>query len=318
MNFTKNGLFGFVIGDALGVPVEFMSRENLDRNKVTDMIGFGSHSQPEGTWSDDTSMTIATMDSISKNNCIDYDDIMKNFASWYQKAEYTATDKLFDIGISTRNAINKYVYGIPATSCGGIEIYTNGNGSLMRMLPFALYLFKSNLSREEEVRIIKNASSLTHAHEISVLGCLIYVDYLKLLMQGYDKEKAYDELKNIKYDDYFEFMTIAKYSRILNDDLKNFHRDDIKSTGYVIDTLEASIWCTLKSNNYEEAILKAVNLGDDTDTVGAITGSINGILYGYESIPKKWIDILKKKDYIESLCESYTNALTNIGMKNKI
>lgn len=305
----KSGIIGFSVGDALGVPVEFLNRKTLQRNPVKEMIGYGSHPVPEGTWSDDTSLMIAAMDSINICNGINYDDIMYRFTEWVDKAKYTATDKLFDIGISSSNAIQNYKQGIAAENCGMKGFNENGNGSLMRILPFVYYAYLKKLSREERIYLINTASSLTHAHEISKLGCNIYCDYIILLLNGYSKKEAFDMLKELDYSSYFSNSAISVYSNILSGKLENLNINDIKSSGYVVDSLEASIWCTLKNTSYETAVESAVNLGNDTDTIGAITGSLNGIIYGEKNIPQRWLEKMKKLDYLENLTDEFLQKL---------
>ena len=311
-----DGIIGFAIGDALGVPVEFLSRNKLKQINVKDMLEYGTHNQPIGTWSDDTSTTIAVMDSIIDCKEINYDDMMSKFCSWYADSKYTATNCVFDIGISTSEGIMNYLKGKTATKCGPDGVRQNGNGSLMRMYPIAVYLLNNNLTDEEEVEIINNYSSMTHGHEISKLGCKIYSDYIKELVNTKSKEEAYLSLLNKDYTKYYSSETIDTYKRILNGELPKLREEEISSSGFVVHSLEASIWCTLTSNNYEEAVLKAVNLGDDTDTVGAITGSINGLIYGLDSIRNEWKMNLKKLDYLCNLSKEYSNTLINIKKKS--
>ena len=305
----ESGIIGFVIGDAFGVPFEFLSSESLKNNNIIDMGGYKSHNVPEGTWSDDTSLMIAAMDSIQENGTINFKDIMYKFTEWIDYAKYTSTDKLFDIGMSTSMAIANFKKGVEATNCGTRGLYENGNGSLMRILPFVYYLKYSDYSEKERTTLINQASSLTHAHEISCLGCKIYADYVTLLLDGIDKLKALELLKQIDYSKYYSSESLKCYERILKGDLKSLSIDEIKSSGYVVDSLEASIWCTLKSNTYEEAVVTAVNLGEDTDTIGAITGSINGIIYGKNSIPERWLNKLRRKEYLESLTNLFINNI---------
>lgn len=307
----KAGIIGFAVGDALGVPVEFLNRDLLQRRPLKEMIGYGSHRVPEGTWSDDTSLMIAAMDSIKEKGEVDFEDIMHKFTEWANYAKYTATDELFDIGISTSKAISNFKRGEKAINCGTKGINENGNGSLMRILPFVYYLKFSNFSDEEKTILINQASSLTHAHEISRLGCKIYADYVTLLLDGVDKVKALDLLKEINYDKYYSNDSIKVYQRILKSDLKSLEMDQIRSSGYVVDSLEASLWCTVKSDNYEDAVIRAVNLGEDTDTIGAITGSINGVIYGEGSIPERWLSILKKRAYLENLSDEFIKSINN-------
>ncbi len=307
-----SGILGFIIGDAMGVPLEFTDRNK--KNPVRDMEGYGSHRVPEGTWSDDTSMTIATIDSIIKEQTINYQDIMNNFVSWAIDSKYTATDKVFDIGLTTNKALRKYrKYNIDPIKCGSGEIYENGNGSLMRILPIVYYLNKLNLSDDQKTQIINDSSSLTHSHEISKMGCKIYFDYIEgLINNQFDKFKAYNYIKTIDYSKYYSFETIEKYTRILEDDISKFKSDSIKSSGYVVSTLESSLWTVLTTNSYEDAIIKAINLGDDTDTIGAITGSLAGMIYRYKSFPKRWTEKLKKRDYLIDLAIKFAKTLESI------
>lgn len=319
MGVVADGLIGFAVADALGVPVEFCGRTYLEKNPVSNMLEFGTHNVPKGTWSDDTSMTIATIDSIIQKNNIDINDIMIKFVDWYKNANYTATGELFDIGRTTQKAITKYLYfNVPANKCGGLNINDNGNGSLMRMFPIAIYLFYNKLSIDTELNIINNVSSITHGHEISRLGCLIYSNYIKLLLSGYDKESAFKMLSLFPYEKYYSDESIAVYNRILSGNLLKLSVNEIKSSGYIVDTLEASIWCTLKCNNYEDSVIKAINLGNDTDTIGAITGSINGIIYHVDTIPKQWINNLKRKEYLYELASNFEDKIIHIDHLEKI
>ena len=307
MSVVKNSLVGFAVGDAMGVPLEFEHREKLLEKPVTTMTGYGSYSVPEGVWSDDTSMTLATMDSIIEKNGIDYNDMANRFLNWINNAEYTATNEVFDIGISTRQALLRFdEKKIEATNCGGKNEYENGNGSLMRMLPIALYCFYKN---EDIYDIVKNTSSITHAHEISVMGCYIYVNYVVNILNGIDKFTSYNMIKKLDYQKYFNEDTITTYHSILVDNIESYPIDYIKSTGYIKDTLDTVFWVILNSNSYKEAIIGAINMGGDTDTIGAITGSIAGILYGFEAIPHKWLQKMKRLDYLENMAQKLDNVL---------
>lgn len=312
----RAGILGFVVGDALGVPIEFLDRKVLEGNIVKNMIGYGSHKVPKGTWSDDTSLMIATMDSIKETNNIDFDDIMQKYNEWLNFAKYTATNEVFDVGISTRNAIMNFCDGKAAINCGAKGIRENGNGSLMRMLPFVYYLNSDVFYEDEKTMLINDASSITHAHEISKLGCRIYCDYLLLLLDGVDKINALEMLKENNYNKYYSKSSIKEYDRILKGDLKTLDISQIKSSGYVVHSLEASLWCTVTNNNFEDAVITAVNLGYDTDTIGAITGSINGIIYGRDAIPERWLNKIRKIDYIEELSDQFINAI-NYQNKDK-
>ena len=306
MNKIIDGIIGFAIGDSIGVPVEFKSREELKVNPVTDMIGNGTYNMPVGSWSDDTSMTLATLDSIIENKDINTNDITDKFLKWYRKNEYTPTGKTFDIGDTTLKALTKYELKLDeAKNCGGTDKYDNGNGSLMRMLPISYYIYYKNIENDFEIyNIVKDVSSITHAHEISILGCYIYVKYVLELLNGNSKEKAYSNIKNLNYT-FFKKESIETYDRILKQDISKLEEQEISSQGYIVSTLEAVLWLFLNSTNYNETILKAVNLGNDTDTVGAITGSLLGLYYGIDNIKEEWKNKILKYNYITDLCNKF-------------
>lgn len=302
---SKNGIIGFAIGDAMGVPVEFCIREKLMQNPLTEMVGFGSHDVPKGSWSDDTSMTLATMDSIIEKKEIDIYDIADKFLQWAHKYKYTPTDKLFDIGRATLKALCKCEINIEnASSSGCSDEMSNGNGSLMRMLPIVYYCYYNNCENKEILDIVKKVSSITHSHEISIMGCYIYVLYGIKLLHCLNKVEAYAYIQEQDYS-MFEEYTQSKYSRIIKESIDRYELSEISSKGYVVDTLEATFWVLLNTDNYNQAIIGAINLGNDTDTIGACTGGLAGILYGLEEIEKDWKDNLIKYDYIQELCDKF-------------
>ena len=300
-----SGIIGFTVGDILGVPVEFKTREELRQNPVLDLREYGTHNQPLGSWSDDTSMTLATMDSIIKCKEINTNDMADKFIKWYRNGEYTATGIMFDIGTTTQQALVKYQRGIDiASKCGGEREYDNGNGSLMRMLPIAYYCYLKGLEDTEILKIVKEVSSITHRHPISILGCYIYVRLAIELLKGKGLLQAYQEIKKLDYS-YFTEDTIYKYERILNNDIGLYNIDEISSNGYIVSTLEAVIWTLINSKSFNEAIIKAINLGEDTDTVGACVGGLAGIYYRIENIKQKWKDNILRYDYIINICKEF-------------
>jgi ADP-ribosyl-[dinitrogen reductase] hydrolase len=284
------------------VPVEFISREKLKQNPVIDMRAFGTYKQPKGTWSDDTSLMLCLAESIVE--VLDLQKLAQKFIAWKNDNYWTARGTVFDIGIGTRVAIERLENGTPPELAGGFDETENGNGSLMRILPLVLYI--KDLDIDQRYEWTKKVSSLTHAHVRSVMACFYYLEFAKKILEGKDKFQTYSELQN-EISNYFEnrginSLEIQKFSRLLNDDISTFKETNINSRGYVINTLEASIWCILTTINYKEAVLKAVNLGEDTDTTAAVTGGLAGLIYGLEDIPKEWLDVLAKKEKIENLC----------------
>ena len=306
----KSAIYGFVIGDAMGVPIEFEDREKLMKSPVTNMLGYGSYDVPKGVWSDDTSMTLATMDSIIVNkNKLNYNDIADKFCEWINNAKYTATNEVFDIGTTTKYSLMRYWNNkIDATKCGGNAISENGNGSLMRMLPIAFYCFYNKTEDNDIINIVRNTSSITHAHEISIIGCYMYVKYIIFILSNNNKTESYKLLQKIDYS-IFNKDNINLYESIIKYDISKYSLDTIKSTGFVVDTLESALWVILNTESFNEAIIGSVNLGGDTDTIAAITGSIAGILYGYDSINEKWIKDIKNKELLSKYIYEFTNTL---------
>lgn len=298
----KSVILGHAVGDALGVPVEFCEREELVANPVTDMLGYGTYPYPEGCWSDDTSMSLAALDSLASGE-LDFDDIMIKFGEWYYDDKYTPTGEAFDIGSACSIAIDNYfVYHKHIEECGLKEERSNGNGSLMRIHPFALMAYYNRRLRSEWEFIIEKGSALTHAHERSKLGCKIYTLILFHLLDVPNKKSVKLALNMAKCR-FVNNKEYYHYQRLFAYNFADLPCDDIKSTGYVVDTLEAAVWCLLTTDNYKDCVLKAVNLGDDTDTVAAVAGSLAGALYGYDAIPQEWLYTLKCRDYIEEMCE---------------
>lgn len=281
--YLRSAMLGLIVADALGVPYEFKTRDTF---KVTGMTGYGTHFQPAGTWSDDSSMALATLDSFIHCPEFDYDDIMDRFQRWFDNGEYTPHGKCFDIGHTTLTAIGKYKNGYSPTRCGGRGFNDNGNGSLMRILPIAFV--------EHTVDDILDLSSLTHGHEISLMSCRLYVQIAENLINGMSKEDAITHLRCCVD----ECENIPK--------MKGYPRERIKSTGYVADSFEAAVWSFVNSESYSECVIKAIELGGDTDTIAAIAGGLAGIYYGYSSengIPKEWIEKLARLDWIIELID---------------
>lgn len=305
MSIIKDTIIGFAIGDAMGVPVEFEEREVLIENPVTMMKGYGAHNVPEGTWSDDTSFVLATMDSIVKCGEISYNDIAERFCNWIKNGDYTATGKIFDIDITSKNALLKYVSSKDVTTCGEAGIKDNGNGSLSRMIPVAFYCHYNNLRSSEVYEIVRGVSSITHSSKESVLGCYIFVNYLLFILNGKDKLASYNMVKFLDYKEFFDEDTIEFYNRLLKTNINSLRVDDLKSESYIVYTLETVLWIILNCNSTSEAIVGAINLGGDTDTIGALAGGISGILYGIEDIPSKWIDSMKNYNYLEELISDF-------------
>ena len=298
----KAVVLGHAVADALGVPVEFLSRESLCQEPVCSMLGYGTYPVPAGSWSDDTSMSLAALDCIASGS-IHWDRIMVAFGEWYYKDNYTPTGVMFDVGGTCSRAIDNYfVRHMPVESCGLYESFANGNGSLMRIHPFSLMSWFCPALRAQHEEIIDRASALTHGHERSKLACKIYTQILFALLEQ-PKRAAVVEALRASAHKYCGNSEYGAYERLFSSDFADLPVEAIKSTGYVVDSLEAAVWCLLTTDSYRACVLKAVNLGEDTDTVAAIAGGLAGALYGYDAIPREWLDTLIKREYIEEMCD---------------
>lgn len=303
MNLSlKSLLFGLTVGDALGVPVEFYSRDSLKQHPVKSMQGYGTHNQPLGTWSDDSSLSFCLAEAINEKFSIEL--LAKKFVAWYHHAYWTAHDDVFDIGISTQMAFENLVLGINPINAGGKTENSNGNGSLMRISPLVYYI--KDMPINQRFELTKQVSSITHGHIRSILACFYFLEFLRELLITSDKKSAYFNTQKI-INEYLIAIELSQnelqnFDKLLKNDIGSYQENKIESSGYVVHTIEASMWCLMTTKNYKEAVLNAVNLGGDTDTTASVTGAMAGLLYGYESIPSEWINLLAKKENIEKLC----------------
>lgn len=304
---VRDAFLGLAIGDALGVPFELMKREDLQKDPVTDMVGHLAHDKPPGTWSDDGSMTFCTAESLLDG--FDIERMGKSYLAWFDEGHWSADGKAFGSGGTTRAALKKLREGHPAEGAGRIDPESNGNGSLMRILPLAFYLDRIKPSDSQMIRTISQVSSITHGHEIAKCACYYYVKFAMHLLQGYNKQQVYDIVKS-------QFPSISHdlecvFQRLINHNIADLPSSEIRSDSYVVHSLEAAIWCLMTSNSYKETVLKAVNLGGDSDSTAAIAGGLAGILYGLDDVPDHWMDSIARKDDIEELANDFTYAFLN-------
>ena len=310
-------LLGQAVGDALGVPVEFSWREELKEDPVIGMREYGSWRQPAGTWSDDTSMALAAMESLTRLKAVDYTDVCKNFVRWLEQDEFNANDETFDCGRTCGAAIRNFESGLSPDECGLRDVMSNGNGSLMRIFPAVLYAHEKFSDENAALEVVHKFSALTHAHHISQTGCGIYYFITAQILAGKTLNDAiYSGLNDAKkfYESRADFAEAAKaYSRLFDKNFASLKEYEIKSSSYVVETFEAVIWCLLNTNTYKNALLKVVNLGRDTDTTGAIAGGLAGLFYGLENIPADWLKVLRKRAYLKDMAEKFFKSLTSAG-----
>ena len=311
----KSSIYGFIIGDILGVPVEFYKRSYLKENPITDMVNNKHRGTTIGFYSDDSAMTLCTMKGIIDNpNVFDsrlHKSIMDNYILWVKDGYMSANKRCFGIGGTTFESLNKYRKSKSLDDYCEINIESErkaGNGALMRILPLVLALYNKNMTINDKLSIIEFNNNLTHNNRDSRCSCVFYTLFIFNLLDTNDLNSAYDlSIKGI--NEYYKDNIANKLDKILSKKILNLNEEDISSSGYVIDTLEACLWCLFNTDNYKNSVLKAVNLGNDADTIAAITGSISGLYYGINDIPKKWIDKIINKEMIDDLLDKYIKVV---------
>lgn len=308
-------LYGGIVGDMLGVPVEFMKRGTYE---VTDVQGYGTYNQPPGTWSDDTSLTLCLIENMMEEGTMS--GLMKKISAYQDHAYLTPHNKMFDIGRTTAESIDRFKSGIPPENCGGNSVYDNGNGAIMRISPIAFTLI-NNFNFIEKTEIIKRYTKITHAHPRSIVGSIIYIELLLRLYHNNSLSQGIVDIKELFQESFDEnhiyLEELKHYQRIFAEDFFNTPREKIASDGYIVHSLEAAIWSLGTSSSFKEAVLKAVNLGEDTDTVASITGSLAGMHYKIDEIPIDWLNKIVKKQEIDDLIDRFLKYCTDQFMMEK-
>lgn len=283
----EGGLWGVLVGDAFGLTFQFTSRLymelNYPRPREIPML--------DGLWSDDSSLTLATAHALTEGYSIE--KIARNFLSWYYDGEFTPRGYTFDEGNTTSRAIERIAQGVPPLEAGGRGERDNGNGSLMRILPAAYYAYFKLDSLDERLNIIHEVSMITHAHPRSLIGCGIYSLIVWNILDGMDKLEAYHKAVSTAERFYSKkpfAEELSHYERVLNGKIYKAERSSIRGSGYVVHTLEASLWAFLRNESFADAIKDVVSLGEDADTTGAVTGGLAGTYYGIEAIPVEWLE----------------------------
>lgn len=310
------GLFmGLAVGDALGIPVEFYSRKKLAQDPVTDLRSGGTYKKPAGTWSVDGSLTFCVAESLLQDFRLS--DIAHKFTQFLYQDYWTARGEVFDVGVVVAQSIERIKKGTSLAEAGGNDEMDNGNGALNYTLP--LGLFHHRLPISQRFTEIAQLSSLTNRHLRSILGAFIFSEMGVWLMRGghITPPKAYDAMTQTINEliEEEENLTqeVRHYHRILHNNIADLPEGTIQSTAYVVHSLEACFWCLLNGDNYKDTVLKAVNLGEDTDTIGAMTGALAGLYYGYKAIPEDWLAQIALRDDILQLSDAFYQKLTNVS-----
>lgn len=289
---SRGALLGLATGDALGTSVEFSPRGTF--TPLTTIVGGGPFGLQPGQWTDDTSMALCLAASLCWKQGFDEEDQMKRYVVWWKQGYMSSTGTCFDIGNATRMALLNYLdHGDPVA--GSTDPYKAGNGCLMRYAPVAI--FAQHRSQGARLELAKRSAVTTHASPECVQATQIFQEVLWRALDGRPKEEV------LTIDASVFSALSPKLQDVCDGAWRTKHRDDIRGSGYVVEALEAALWCVAQSGSFEEAVLLAANLGDDADTTAAICGQIAGAMYGEEGIPGAWREVVAMRETIEELCD---------------
>jgi ADP-ribosylglycohydrolase len=308
MSKARDAILGLVVGDALGVPVEFQPRDYLKKHPVKDMTGYGTYNQSPGTWSDDSSLALCLADELTRG--FDLQRIANSFVQWLYHNHWTPHGRVFDVGNNTEAALRRLKDGASPEQSGSTGENANGNGSLMRILPLLFYV-KDIPDQLERYETIRKVSAITHAHVRSTLSCYYYLEFADFLLREEPPRAAYshanERFMNLTHALAADPEEASHFNRLTGGDIDKLEETEIESGTYVVHTLEAAIWSILNTSDYPEAVLKAVNLGYDTDTTAAVTGGLAGLIYQAKAIPQPWLDPVARLGEIETVIEKLSN-----------
>lgn len=281
-------LVGLAVGDALGTTLEFTKRDSYP--PLTDIVGGGPFGLEPGQWTDDTAMSLALADSLRSNSDLDAADLMSRFVRWNDEGEYSCTGTCFDIGITTSQALHRWkATGDPFA--GSTDPHSAGNGSLMRLSPVAIRFWQDRGKLRD---VAARQSRTTHAASEAVDACVAYATAIADAIEGRTRSEVLREHVT---------PYAGNIAKIMAGSWRGRHRREIKASGYVAHSLEASLWSIGRSGNFAEAVLTAANLGEDADTTAAITGQLAGALHGVRGIPKVWVDRVAWSPRIQAMAE---------------
>ena len=280
-NRALGAFLGLAVGDAVGTALEFCARDSQPR--LEDMEGGGPFLLPPGYWTDDTVMALALADSLAASEALDARDLMDRFFRWWQDGDYSCRGHCFDIGNTTRAALDRYLRTHDPLA-GPADPGSAGNGSLMRLAPVALRFWQD---RPRLAATAAEQSRTTHGAEEAVDACRAFAELLADVIGGSPRVDVLAPRR---------FEGSEAITRILAGSWRGRPRNKIRSSGYVVHTLEAALWSVARTGDFRNAVLLAANLADDADTVAAVTGQLAGALYGLSGIPKTWHNRLAWKD----------------------
>lgn len=294
---VRGALLGLATGDALGTTVEFKPRRSFA--PLTDIVGGGPFNLKPGEWTDDTSMALCIAESIAETQSFNPTDQLARFLRWHREGHLSSNGHCFDIGIQTRAALHKFeTTGLP--TCGPVDEKSSGNGSLMRLSPVVMAFYRQPAVA---IEFAAESSRTTHGSELCVDACRYFAALLLGAIAGMGKSQLLAAEFTPVRGLWSQSPLHPKIAAIARGSWKHKTESDIKSSGFVVHTLEAALWAFANTDSYDQAVLQAANLGDDADTTGAVCGQLAGAFYGASHIPQRWLDILARRDTIATLAD---------------
>ncbi|HBS54604.1 MAG TPA: ADP-ribosylglycohydrolase [Stenotrophomonas sp.] len=285
----RGALLGLACGDAVGTTVEFKPRGSF--TPLTDMVGGGPFNLKLGQWTDDTSMAMCLAESLVRCDEFDPRDQMTRYANWYRNGYWSATGECFDIGMATRAAIDQFLLSGQPLS-GNEDPRSAGNGSIMRLAPVVLrYAGTPELPAMAEL-----SSRTTHATRECLDACRLLAAAIERALDGQSKQAVLD-LRDIPVQG-------ERLQQIAAGHYQQASREQIRGSGYVVDSLEAAFWCFHRHDTFAAAVLEAANLGDDADTTAAVLGQLAGAFHGAAGIPAHWLQVLAMRAEIQVLADA--------------
>ena len=294
---SKGALLGLAVGDAVGTTLEFKPPGTF--KPISDMVGGGPFRLNPGEWTDDTSMALCLAESLIECRGFDSIDQLQRYTRWWREGHLSSNGRCFDIGIATRAALARFMTTRDAF-CGSTDPNSAGNGSLMRLAPVAM--FYADRPREAVLRAAES-SQTTHAAGECVDACRYMAGLLVGALGGELKERLLSDMYEPVEGIWNETPLAPRIAEVASGSFRTKQPPAIQGSGYVVRSLEAALWAFHHAHSFEEAILLAVNLGDDADTTGAICGQIAGAHYGVDGIPERWKSVIRHRDLIESFAE---------------
>ena len=288
-------LLGLAVGDALGTTLEFRSPGSF--KPIDDMVGGGPFELKPGYWTDDTSMALCLAASLTETGGFDPRDQAERYVRWWREGYMSPTGACFDIGITVGNALSRFERTGEAYS-GSTNPFSAGNGSLMRLAPVPMFYADRP---EEAISRCADSSRTTHGAEEAVDACRYFGGLIVGALGGVDRDTLLSPSYSPVQGLWERSPLAAKVAEIADGSFRRREPPDIKGEGYVIPSLEAALWAFHKSGDFRDGALRAVNLGDDADTTGAIYGQIAGAYYGANGIPVEWRERLAWGDEIDKL-----------------